>query len=89
MRVTHGRVFAKVGAEGVYCAGVPGAELGVALKVEDGATRAAEPALIATLKALAILAARLFCWQAISTVVSTSSGVAPTFNAPRRCEYNC
>ena len=56
MRVTHGRVFAKVGAEGVYCAGVPGAELGVALKVEDGATRAAEPALIATLKALAILA---------------------------------
>jgi L-asparaginase II len=56
MRATHGRVFAKVGAEGVYCAGVPGAELGVALKVEDGATRAAEPALIATLKALAILA---------------------------------
>lgn len=56
MRQTHGRVFAKVGAEGVYCAGVPGAELGIALKVEDGATRAAEPALIATLKALAILA---------------------------------
>jgi L-asparaginase II len=40
----------------VYCAGVPGAELGIALKVEDGAARAAEPALIATLKALAILA---------------------------------
>jgi L-asparaginase II len=48
-------VFAKVGAEGVYCAGVPGAELGIALKVEDGALRAAEPAIIATLKALAIL----------------------------------
>jgi L-asparaginase II len=55
MRVSDGRVFAKVGAEGVYCAGVPGAELGIALKVEDGAIRAAEPALIATLKALAIL----------------------------------
>lgn len=55
MRIARGRVFAKVGAEGVYCAGVPGAELGIALKVEDGATRAAEPALIATLKALAIL----------------------------------
>ena len=55
MRVARGRIFAKVGAEGVYCAGVPGAELGIALKVEDGATRAAEPALIATLKALAIL----------------------------------
>lgn len=55
MRVAHGRIFAKVGAEGVYCAGVPGAELGIALKVEDGATRAAEPALIATLQALAVL----------------------------------
>jgi L-asparaginase II len=55
MRVARGRIFAKVGAEGVYCAGIPGAELGIALKVEDGASRAAEPALIATLKALAIL----------------------------------
>lgn len=55
MRVARGRIFAKVGAEGVYCAGVPGAELGVALKVEDGAVRAAEPALIAVLKALAVL----------------------------------
>jgi L-asparaginase II len=55
MRVARGRVFVKVGAEGVYCAGVPGAELGIALKVEDGALRAAEPAIIATLKALAIL----------------------------------
>lgn len=55
MRVARGRVFAKVGAEGVYCAGIPGAELGIALKVEDGATRASEPALIAVLKALAIL----------------------------------
>jgi L-asparaginase II len=55
MRVARGRIFAKVGAEGVYCAGVPGAELGIALKVEDGAVRAAEPALIATMKALAVL----------------------------------
>ncbi len=52
MRVAGGRIFAKVGAEGVYCAGIPGAELGVALKVEDGATRAAEPALLAVLSAL-------------------------------------
>lgn len=55
MRVARGRIFAKVGAEGVYCAGIPGAELGIAIKVEDGAARAAEPALIATLKALALL----------------------------------
>ena len=55
MRVARGRIFAKVGAEGVYCAGIPGAELGIALKVEDGATRASEPALIAVLKSLALL----------------------------------
>lgn len=55
MRVADGRIFAKVGAEGVYCAGVPGAELGIALKVEDGAMRAAEPALLGVLRALNIL----------------------------------
>ena len=55
MRIADGRIFVKVGAEGVYCAGIPGAELGVALKVEDGATRAAEPALLAVLRTLALL----------------------------------
>lgn len=49
MRVAGKRVFAKVGAEGFYCAGVPSMQLGIALKVEDGAKRAAEPALLAVL----------------------------------------
>ena len=56
MRVAAGRIVAKVGAEGVYCAGIPGAELGLALKVEDGGGRAAEPALLAVLAALHVLA---------------------------------
>jgi L-asparaginase II len=55
MRTTRGRIFAKVGAEGVYCAGVPGAEIGIALKVEDGAKRAAEPALLEILRLLGLL----------------------------------
>jgi L-asparaginase II len=55
MRVTRGRVFAKVGAEGVYAAGVPGAEIGIALKVEDGSTRASGPALIGVLQRLGLL----------------------------------
>ena len=46
------RLFAKVGAEGFYCAGIPSRRIGIALKVEDGATRAAEPALLAVLKKL-------------------------------------
>ncbi|MGD8277397.1 MAG: asparaginase [Gemmatimonadota bacterium] len=54
-RAVHGRIVAKVGAEGVYCAAVPGAELGIALKVEDGAWRAAEPALLAVLRALTLI----------------------------------
>jgi L-asparaginase II len=57
IEATHGRVFAKVGAEGVYCAGVPGAELGIALKAEDGAGRAAEPALLAVLRRLGVVSA--------------------------------
>jgi L-asparaginase II len=50
MRVADGRLFAKVGAEGFYCAGIPSLRIGVALKVEDGAKRAAEPALLAVLR---------------------------------------
>jgi L-asparaginase II len=46
------RLFAKVGAEGYYCAGVPALALGLALKVEDGAKRASEPALLAALRAV-------------------------------------
>jgi L-asparaginase II len=50
MRVAQTRLFAKVGAEGFYCAAIPTLKLGIALKVEDGARRAAEPALLAVLR---------------------------------------
>jgi len=55
MQRTAGRVIAKVGAEGVYCVGVPGAELGVALKIEDGTTRAVGPAVLAVLRQLHLI----------------------------------
>lgn len=55
MRAADGRIFAKVGAEGVYCAGIPGAELAVALKVLDGSDRASGPALLGTLASLGLL----------------------------------
>jgi len=41
------RAFAKTGAEGVYCAAFPELGLGVAIKCEDGAGRAAETAMAA------------------------------------------
>lgn len=55
VRVTGGRVLTKVGAEGVFAAIVPGAELGVVLKVEDGSKRAAAPALLGVLRELGVL----------------------------------
>lgn len=48
MQAMGGRVAVKTGAEGVYVAILPERGLGIALKAEDGATRAAECA-IATL----------------------------------------
>lgn len=54
-RLSEGRLFAKVGAEGVYCVGVPGAELGIALKVEDGSSRAVAPAVAGVLRELDLI----------------------------------
>ena len=49
----HGRgILAKTGAEGVYLAAIPAKRLGLALKVEDGATRAAEVAVLDVLDRL-------------------------------------
>lgn len=42
MEAGAGRVFTKTGAEGVFCAAIPEMGLGIALKCDDGATRAAE-----------------------------------------------
>ena len=50
-------VTVKTGAEGVYIAALHRPGLGIALKVEDGATRAAEAALVACLHAMAAVPA--------------------------------
>jgi L-asparaginase II len=73
-----GRVCCKVGAEGVYCAALPELGLGVAIKIDDGATaRAAEVVLAALLQRLlplagadaelvdALAAPRLVNWRGI------------------------
>jgi L-asparaginase II len=46
------RVFCKIGAEGVYCAALPELGLGIALKIDDGAVRAAEATIAAVVQAL-------------------------------------
>ncbi len=55
MALTGERALVKTGAEGVYCAALPELGLGVALKVDDGATRAAELVMGRLLVALGVL----------------------------------
>jgi L-asparaginase II len=54
MRAHPGRVIAKVGAEGVYCALLVQEQLGVALKVQDGHGVAAALAVAAVLEELGL-----------------------------------
>ena len=49
MAVTGARAFTKTGAEGVFCASFPQQGLGVAIKIDDGAGRAAEAVMAAVL----------------------------------------
>lgn len=55
MAAGAGRVFVKLGAEGVYGGGVPDRGLGFAIKVEDGGRRAVEVALVRVLECLEVL----------------------------------
>lgn len=48
------RAFVKTGAEGVFCGAVPHAGLGIALKCDDGASRASEAAMAAVLASLPV-----------------------------------
>lgn len=52
MEAAPGRIFAKTGAEGVYCAAIPELGLGIALKCDDGAGRATESMVAAVLAGL-------------------------------------
>jgi L-asparaginase II len=55
MRAMAGRAAVKTGAEGVFVAILPGLRLGLALKIADGAARAAEAAVAALLVRLGVL----------------------------------
>ena len=52
MQLGGGRLFAKTGAEGVFCGAIPELGLGIALKCDDGTTRAAETMMAATMAQL-------------------------------------
>jgi L-asparaginase II len=55
IRATRGRVLSKVGAEGLWCVGVTDADLGVAVKCEDGLSSAAHHVGLSILRGLGAL----------------------------------
>ena len=56
LRATHGRFVGKLGAEAVYCVGVRGRDLGIAVKIEDGnMMRPLYPAVMSVLDQLGLL----------------------------------
>ncbi len=57
MRAAAGRAAVKTGAEGVFAAIIPHKQLAVALKIDDGATRASESAMAYLLERLGLLTA--------------------------------
>jgi len=67
MRALPRQVFMKTGAEGVYCGAFPELGLGFALKIEDGAKRAAAGAAMALVERLYPVARGLMPVGAIKT----------------------
>lgn len=55
MEAAEGRILSKVGAEGVHSLAVPERGIGLAVKVEDGASRAQHPAVLRLLQLLDVL----------------------------------
>lgn len=55
MQAAKGQAAVKTGAEGFFVAILPGLEMGVALKIDDGATRASEVAMAGILARLGVV----------------------------------
>ncbi|MEY8000669.1 asparaginase [Clostridium sp. Mt-5] len=49
------KIIGKFGAEGMYCIGIKGMNLGIAIKIEDGSTRAIWPTVVKCLEDLNVL----------------------------------
>ena len=52
MRATNGRLVGKIGAEGIYCVGIRGRDLGLAVKIDGGNMRVLAPVVIRLLETL-------------------------------------
>lgn len=68
MQAVNSRILCKGGAEGVSVAVIPAEGIAVAVKIDDGAARAAGPAMAATLRKLDLLTAAE--WAALEPLVN-------------------
>ncbi|MDA0306961.1 MAG: asparaginase [Proteobacteria bacterium] len=74
MEAAKGAFVVKTGAEGVYAGIIPEMGLGIALKIEDGAKRAAEVAMAAVLKHLGVLGGTEFSEASVSNAKGVGVG---------------
>ena len=86
MTLLGARAFTKTGAEGVFCAALPQAGLGIAVKVDDGGARAAQAAMAALIgrfggfeenvraQLAPFVAPRLMNWNGVETGVLRPAG---------------
>ena len=86
MTVLGARAFTKTGAEGVFCAALPEAGLGLAVKADDGGARAAQVAIASLLERFGgfepdvrarlapFVAPRLVNWNGLETGVLRPAG---------------
>lgn len=72
MRAMEGRVAIKTGADAVFVAIIPERKIGVALKITDGTTRAAECAIVQILVGLGVLNAKHPATQQFRTPTITN-----------------
>lgn len=72
IRSCSGKAVVKTGAEGMYAGIVPALGLGVAIKIDDGAGRAAEITIASVLRSLSVLADS----KLLSAPVTNTRGVA-------------
>ena len=82
--LAHDGVAVKTGAEGVFAAIAPASGIAIALKIDDGATRAADAALGAALRKLAVISETQYesMHRWYSPEIKNSQGVAVGRLAP-------
>lgn len=55
MKVTRGRLVAKMGSDGIYCVGAMRKDIGIAIKIEDGNIKVLPSVVLETLKQLELI----------------------------------